>query len=99
MQDNNIKIKFDGVQETLLIPLIARALETKKACPRIKDKNAVDLVDKIDYDFSKFEKASSQQGVIARTMILDRETQKFVDKYPDGVCIFLGKIGNCETNN
>lgn len=90
MQDNNMKIKLDGVQETLLIPLIARAAETKKAHPRINDKNAVDMVDKIDYDFSKFEKAASQQGVIARTMILDRETQKFVDSHPDGVCISIG---------
>ena len=54
MQDNNMKIKLDGVQETLLIPLIARAAETKKAHPRINDKNAVDMVDKIYYDFSKF---------------------------------------------
>lgn len=90
MQDNNMKIKLDGVQETLLIPLIARAAETKKEHPRIKDKNAVDMVEKINYDFSKFEKASSQQGVIARTMILDRETQKFVDRHPDGVCISIG---------
>ena len=85
-----MKIKLDGVQETLLIPLVARAEETKKENPRIKDQNAVDMVNKIDYDFSKFEKCTSQQGVIARTMILDRETQRFVDEHPDGVCISIG---------
>ena len=85
-----MKVKLDGVQETLLIPLIARAAETKKANPRINDKNAVEVVNKIDYDFSKFEKASSQQGVIARTMILDRETQRFVEEHPDGICIAIG---------
>lgn len=85
-----MKIELDGVQETLLIPLVARAVETKKANPRVKDENAVDVVNKIDYDFSKFEKASSQQGVIARTMILDRETQRFVEEHPDGICIAIG---------
>lgn len=62
-----MKTKFDGVQETLLIPLIARVVETKKENLWINNKNAVDMVNKIDYDFSRFEKAASQQGVIART--------------------------------
>ena len=88
--NGEMNIKLDGVQETLLIPLIARAVETKKECPRIKDINAVAMVNEIDYDFSKFEKAASQQGIIARTMILDRETQRFVDENPDGVCISIG---------
>ncbi len=85
-----MKIKLKGVQETLLIPLIARATETRKDNPRINDQNAVDMVKKIDYDFSKFDKKGSQQGVIARTMILDRETQKFIDKNPNAVCISIG---------
>lgn len=85
-----MKIKLKGVQETLLIPLIARAAETKRDNPRIQDQNAVDMVKKIDYDFAKFDKKGSQQGVIARTMILDRETQKFIDKNPDAVCISIG---------
>ena len=85
-----MKIKLEGVQETLLIPLIARATETKEENPRINDKSAVEMVNKIEYDFSKFNKKGSQQGVIARTMILDRETQKFVDEHPDAVCISIG---------
>ena len=68
----------------------ARAMETKQKNARIKDDNAVGMVNKIDYDFSKFGKSGSQQGVIARTMILDRETQRFVDEHPDGVCISIG---------
>lgn len=85
-----MKIKLEGVQETLLIPLAARAMETKKTKPRLTDRNAVDMVEKIDYDFTKFEKATSQQGVIARTMILDREVQQYIDSYPDAVCISIG---------
>lgn len=85
-----MKVRLDGVQETLLIPLIARAQETQSSKPRIKDMDAVRMVSKIDYDFTKFNKAMSQQGVIARTMILDREAQTYIDQYPDAVCISIG---------
>lgn len=85
-----MKIKLNGVQETLLISLVARAAETKKEDARITDKHAVGLIKKIDYDFSKFEKTPSLQGVIARTMILDRETQHFIEENPDGICISIG---------
>lgn len=85
-----MQIKLEGVMETLLIPLAARTQETRSDNPRIRDIKAVEISNKIDYDFSKYNKAMSQQGVIARTMILDRETQKFIDKYPDGICISIG---------
>lgn len=85
-----MEVKLDGVQETLLIPLAARAKETKAEKPRIMDKSAVEIVSKLDYDLTKFDKTSSYQGVVARTIILDRETQKFVDLYPDAVCISVG---------
>ncbi|MGC6175079.1 class I SAM-dependent methyltransferase [Lacrimispora sp. 38-1] len=85
-----MKIELKGVQETLLIPLAARAFETKSKNPRIKDVKAVEMVSKIEYDFSKFDRKMSKEGVIARTMILDRETQKFVNEYPDVVCISIG---------
>ncbi|SHO50779.1 class I SAM-dependent methyltransferase [Anaerocolumna xylanovorans] len=85
-----MKIELRGVQETLLIPLIARATETKCTNPRIKDDKAVEIVSKIEYDFGKFDKKMSQEGVIARTMILDRETQDFVNQHQDAVCISLG---------
>lgn len=85
-----MKIKLDGVQETLLIPLVARASETKKENPRITDKNAVDMLNKIECEVSKYDKSGSEQGVVARTMILDRETQKFVDEHPDCVCVSIG---------
>lgn len=85
-----MKIKLNGVQETLLIPLIAKANETKKSDRKINDPKAVEMASKIDYDFSKFEKTMSLDGVIARTRILDREIQKYIDTYPDALCISVG---------
>ena len=85
-----MQVKLEGVMETLLIPLAARVHETESAKPRIKDWKAVELASRIENDFSKFDEAGSRQGVIARTMILDRETQQFIDQYPDATCISIG---------
>ena len=45
------KVKVTGVPETMIQTLYARAKETKKDDAKIKDDIAVDIVEKIDYDF------------------------------------------------
>ena len=83
--------KLKGIPETLLIPLWARAIETKRADPIIRDEYAVNLMENINYDFHKFEKAwMSQVGVSIRTELLDKATQKFIQANPDAVVINLG---------
>ncbi len=83
--------KLTGVPETLLIPLWARAVETGRKSPVIRDLDAVKMIRRMDYDFTKFDTAwLSQLGVCVRTMILDRETQAFIDKNPGAVVINLG---------
>lgn len=47
------KIKLLKEKETLLIPLIARAKESKKESPIIFDEKAITITDQIDYDFKK----------------------------------------------
>ena len=85
-----MKTKLSGVAETLLIPLWARAVETKRANGLIQDEFAVQLVEQIDYDFAKFVRAKhSQTGVAVRSYILDHETRSFIEKHPDAVCINL----------
>jgi len=86
-----MKVALDGVEETMLIPLCIKAEETKRPNPRIRDVRAVEMINRIDYDFSKFEKKRfSYGGVIARTVIIDREARKFITSYPDAVCINVG---------
>lgn len=48
-----VKQSLNGVPETLLIPLWARAVETKKNNSIIKDYKALDMMESIYYDFSK----------------------------------------------
>ena len=47
------KINISGVSETMIQTLYARAKETKKKGAKIKDDMAVDIVSRLDYDFSK----------------------------------------------
>ncbi|PIE35459.1 methyltransferase [candidate division KSB3 bacterium] len=83
--------KLTGIPETMLIPLWARAVESEQEKPIIQDTKAVEMLSRIDYDFSKFEKAwLSQVGVSIRTMLLDNETLAFVRRNPGAVIVNLG---------
>ncbi len=50
-----MKIKLDGVMETLLITLNFKAKDCSSTNPILNDKKAQEICSKIDYDFSKFE--------------------------------------------
>ncbi|MCT4605371.1 MAG: class I SAM-dependent methyltransferase [Marinisporobacter sp.] len=86
--------KLVGVPETMLIPIWARAQETRRDDSIIKDFKALEIVEKIDYDFSIFGEADkfyrTQVGVAARTKILDALTKEYVEKTPNGTIINIG---------
>ena len=51
-------IEKNTVQETLVIPLYGRKLCTEQFPNLFRDEKAVELIDRIDYDFSALEKRS-----------------------------------------
>ena len=55
MKNRDIKINLSAVQETLILPLWARARKIEKNNPIVLDTYARDIVAKIDYDFSTIE--------------------------------------------
>ena len=64
------KVNVTGVPETMVQTLYARAKETRKKNAKINDEIAVELVKKLDYDFSKADKDNAMTyGVIARTIV------------------------------
>lgn len=86
-----MEYELDGVAETLLIPLWARAVETMRPHPIIIDDLAVKMRGDIDYDFSKFAHSwKSQVGVSIRTMLLDRATGSFLAAHPEAVIVNIG---------
>ncbi|WP_300369621.1 class I SAM-dependent methyltransferase [Brachyspira sp.] len=66
-----MNVNFDGVSETLLITLYAKAEETKRKNSIIKDEKALDIINNINYDFSKFKNKGTQVGVSIRVKIID----------------------------
>jgi O-methyltransferase involved in polyketide biosynthesis len=45
------KITLEKEKETLLIPLLSRALETGKKNPMISDPYSIELIKQIEYDY------------------------------------------------
>ncbi|WP_304943577.1 class I SAM-dependent methyltransferase [Vallitalea guaymasensis] len=86
-----MKQYLKDVPETLLIPLWARAAESKIDNPIVVDDKALKMMEQIDYDFTKFEGSwMTQTGVAVRTEILDREVRAFINKYQDATIINFG---------
>jgi O-methyltransferase involved in polyketide biosynthesis len=84
-------VRLSGVAETLLIPLWARAVETRRHDAIIRDPIALEIFENLDYDFSKFEGAwMTQTGIAIRTKLLDEATSVFIRANPRAVVINLG---------
>ena len=81
------KIKLSGVPETMLQTIYARAKESRGRGV-IHDAKAEELIEKLDYDFSLADKDTAMRsGVIARTIVLDRLTEKWLAKNPGAVVV------------
>ena len=82
------KVQVQGVPETMLQTLYARAQESKKPNHHIYDERAIEVVSRLDYDFSKAESDKAMSlGVIARTIVLDKLVGDFLSHYPHAVVL------------
>lgn len=83
----NETVNLSGVPETMLQTVYARAKETKNR-GAIHDDKAVELVEKLHYDFSLAdEDAAMSSGVIARTIVLDHLVQDYLTAHPGAVVV------------
>lgn len=84
MEDKKINPLLTGSAETMLQSFYARAKYSRKRNAKFYDAKAIELVNKIDYDFSKAENDSTMSnGVIARTIVFDELVKDFINKNPD----------------
>lgn len=83
------RIDLGDVQETLLIPLYGRAQETQRGRGWLADPRAVEIVEAIDYDFSKLE-SPSLLGSVLRGTIYDHWVASFLDEHPTGTVVEIG---------
>ena len=93
MKNQNIKIDLGPVQETLMLPLWARARETEKDNPIVCDTYAKNIVESIDYDFTQIEEGhmADHQGVWAiRAYNFDNIIKAFLGNNSSAVVVNIG---------
>jgi O-methyltransferase involved in polyketide biosynthesis len=87
------KITLGSVQETLLLPLWGRAVETKKKRPLLVDQKAVSIIETIPYDFGTIAKNVNKLSMvswIARSIYFDKKINEFITKYPEATIVNVG---------
>lgn len=83
-----IKPTLNGAVETMLQSFYARAKYSKSKNCKFYDAKAVEIVDKLDYDFDDAHSDSTMgNGVIARSIVLDELVGDFIKKNPDCVVV------------
>ena len=83
------KHEFENiVAETLLIPLYMRAKENRRKNPILCDKLAEQLVENIEYDYSRFDGAKlSEVGCVIRGWYFDHAIRRFIDTHTRPVVV------------
>lgn len=88
MTNTKIKPELNGVAETMLLTFYARAKYSKSPKHAFYDAKAVELVERLDYDFSKASRdVAMGSGTIARTIVFDELVQTFLQKHPDATVV------------
>ncbi len=90
---NSNEIKLGSVQETLLLPLWGRAIESQKRKPLLMDAKAVSIINSISYDFTTISKNInnlSRLSWIARSIYFDKRIKAFINIFPRATIINIG---------
>lgn len=83
--------KLTGVAETLTITLSARSVETLRQDAILKDEKAVEIAEKLDYNFEKYSQGwASQLGCVIRARVYDRAVSNFLQTHPTAIVVNLG---------
>ncbi len=88
-----IKVELGDIQKTLLMPVWARAVESKKDNPILVDMTALKIIEAVDFDFSQMTDnlpEISQIAWIARCKRFDLIVNKFLSDNPDGTVVNIG---------
>lgn len=83
-----IKPELNGVAETMLQTIYARAQYSKQKNHIYCDEKAVEIVEHMDYDFSLAKKDKMMSsGTIARTFVFDELVSDFIRENPEAVVV------------
>jgi len=81
----------DSIADTLYITLAMKCKETRQKNPFFSDPYSCDMLEKIDYDFSKYDKAiRSSIGVAIRANYFDTIEREFILNNPKPIIVHVG---------
>jgi len=83
-------VSLGTVPETLLVPLYARAVESRRKHPILDDSRAVEMVESIDWDFQRFNQRLRVIGCTLRTAMFDELVKDFLRTHPEGTVVEIG---------
>ena len=85
------RAELGAVQQTLFIPLAARARETERRRPVLRDPKAVEMIRSIDFDEALYGRGWGAGFVtVLRTLVLDWWVRQFLAEHPAGTVVELG---------
>ncbi|MGZ3342858.1 MAG: class I SAM-dependent methyltransferase [Reyranella sp.] len=85
------RIKLTGTQQTALVTLYGKALDSRQPVSILGDREADRAVRRLDYDFSTLRmRRRDQQSSAVRSKAYDRRVMRFLDGHPDCVVLHLG---------
>ncbi len=83
------RLQLQGEQQTLAIPLYAKALDFRSKHPILNDRRASEIVDQLDFDFGAISPRLGHLLVI-RARQLDEWIREFLGRESDAVVLNLG---------
>ncbi len=88
---NKIRVDFTGAPETMLATLYARALDADADHPILGDTYARELVQRIDYNWSKTTiTAKNAPSVVIRSAHFDKWTRQFLAAHGEATVLHVG---------
>ena len=88
-----ISSELGNVQKTLFLPLWGRAVESQKSNPLLVDKTAVEIIARLDYDFSVIAgnvHEITQRAWVVRSILVDNVINGFLRRHPDATVVNIG---------
>ena len=90
---NKISVELGDVQKTMFLPLWGRAFETQKEKPLLRDQTALEIIEKVDYDFAGITRNISELSQVAwimRSLYVDEVIGNFLARHPKATIVNIG---------
>jgi O-methyltransferase involved in polyketide biosynthesis len=88
-QSEPLSLNISGVPETMLWALYNRAAEARRTNTVLHDPMAVQVAERIPYDYARFGKPEA--GQVMRAVTIDRLLKDWIQGHPSGQVIALGE--------